>query len=228
MESFRQFWQSWGPWISIALVPTIIAGLSVSPKTKEAAGFMTKAWNAFKSLLGVLSIATFKDQPGTFQLPLKLGKLTKKTPPTTALIVGLWLSLLSCGCCAWTHSCREDNHGGQAVTSAIDCTIAAVRSQMNHFAPTVMAILKGGAPDWQAQLDSLKKTGSDALACAIQQASMELLAMSTPPPGENAGASPEVLKARAEAAEAKKKATSYIATNKFTFKKTAAAPENTP
>jgi hypothetical protein len=232
MHKFGEFWGAWGPWISIGLIPTIIAGLSISPKTRPSAGTVEKIWNVFKQFLSALSLLTFKDQPGTFQAPLKLGKLRRKkvkesgetksgggTDPGCAagilLLLVLTVTPILPGCCALTGSCKEGDTAGQIATGVIDCAKEAIKSQAAHLLPTIMAILVGGAPNWQAQLDSLKAMGIDAGACALATASTQLLALSVPDPNEGMTAGPEKLKARAKAKSDAQKAEDYLKANKL-------------
>lgn len=55
--------------ILLSLIPTIITGLTVAPKTRGAITWV-RAFAAF------FSIVTHRDEPGTFKLPL-----TAKLPP---------------------------------------------------------------------------------------------------------------------------------------------------
>lgn len=86
----------------------------------------------------------------------------------------LCIALAMSSCCAWTHSCAEDDVIGQITTQVIDCTVDTVGSLAPHLIPAVIAIITGGAPNWKEQLDNLTGMGLDALACALQQAGQEL------------------------------------------------------
>lgn len=81
LENIRDFWANYGEWMTLALIPTIVAGLTISPKTAPAAGWVTKIWDGVKIVMGFLSVLTHKDQAGTFKLPLK--PAVKKLPETT-------------------------------------------------------------------------------------------------------------------------------------------------
>ena len=88
LEHINAFWAAYGEWITVALIPTIVAGLTISPSTKEAAGWVQKIWNGIKTVMNFLSVLTHKDQAGTFQLPLKLGKvLPKKKEESVEVVV---------------------------------------------------------------------------------------------------------------------------------------------
>lgn len=78
-EKWNWFWEAYGPWIGAALIPTIITGLSLSPKTEKAIPWINKAWDAFKKLMDVLSVLSHKDKLGTFQAPLNVKKLVEPT-----------------------------------------------------------------------------------------------------------------------------------------------------
>lgn len=78
LEHINAFWAAYGEWITVALIPTVIAGLTISPRTEKAAGWIPKIWDTIKMVMGFLSLLTHKDQAGTFQLPLKAGKLLPK------------------------------------------------------------------------------------------------------------------------------------------------------
>lgn len=84
LEHIKDFWASYGEWMTIALIPTIIAGLTISPRTAPAAHWVGKIWDGVKILMNFLSVLTHKDQPGTFKLPLTTStkKLEEKTGTT--------------------------------------------------------------------------------------------------------------------------------------------------
>lgn len=185
MQNFGEFWKTWGPWISVSLIPTLIAGLSVSPKTKPAANKFQSIWNGIKTILGMLSLVTHKDEPGTFQLPLKAGKIVKrkkkdKTPPSTptgpGCAAGLIIIALGTGstqsACSWFRSDTVKDIG----QGLIDCGIQAVQSNARSLLPTILAILTGKADNWKDQVEALaKEFGRDATACALRVASEELI-----------------------------------------------------
>lgn len=170
ITGLSKFWASWGPWITVSLIPTIIAGLSVSPKTAPEAAWVQKAWNWVKQLLSMLSVATFKDQPGTFQLPLKMGKVLKKGGgPATMLLFFFISSQMNC---AWFKS--EAKTGG---TIAVDCSVSSVKSVVPQLIGTVEAIFSGNAQNMLQQIEALaKQFGSDAVACAAQEVEQKALA----------------------------------------------------
>lgn len=64
------------PWVIFSLLPSVIAGLSLSPTTS--------GWAArVKTFLHYLSLVTYKDQPGTFKLPLTKGPAKKPKKKVT-------------------------------------------------------------------------------------------------------------------------------------------------
>lgn len=177
INKFSEFWIEWGPWIGLALIPTVITGLSLSPRTEKAAGVVKKIWEYTKKLLDVLSVVTFKDKSGTFQLPLKVTKLAPKNkksgdksgPGCAAMILIIGLSATQPSC-SWFKDA-----GSKAADVSFDCTIAAVQSNAAHLLPAVMAILTGKAPNWKQMLEAFtKELGADAVACALQEAAIEL------------------------------------------------------
>ncbi len=86
LEHVSAFWATYGEWMTVAMIPTVIAGLTISPKTKPATTWVTKSWDVVKMIMGFLSVLTHKDQPGTFQLPLKAGKAIKKVRKKKAVV----------------------------------------------------------------------------------------------------------------------------------------------
>ncbi len=223
---FGEFMKTWGPWITTALIPTLIVGLSQSPKTQGAV-----AW--LKYVLQFLSFVTPKDVPGTFKLPLtpasqhpatlptkeeykmtvaKMNspKATEKasggTPPTAmvVLLIGLLGSQLGLNGCSWVTSIGKGSKDG-----VVNCGVEAVMSNAANLITTVRAILTGGAVNWQEQLDALKAMGEDALACALYVVGDQLLKESVPPT-DTVGDSPTKQKMRATAAQGHGKAQLYL------------------
>lgn len=64
------FWHQASPWILTGLLPSVLVGLTKSPKTSGIG-------KAISGLLQVVSVLTHKDHAGTFKLPL----VVKKTKP---------------------------------------------------------------------------------------------------------------------------------------------------
>lgn len=207
MSAVQSFFATWGPWLTLSLIPTIITGLSVMPSTQPVASFLQKVLDILKQILAYLSLVTFKDQDGTFQLPLIGGYRTHQEvkmlrlsyvaamkmaeankiglplpPPGPLVCLALALALGISGCCAWSGTCKTDDTAGQIATHAIDCGKAAIQSQIAHLLPIVAAILTGGSPNWQDELDSLKAGGVDALACALANAAQEFQQLADNPP----------------------------------------------
>ncbi len=222
IKALSNFWRDWGPWITVSLIPTIITGLSLSPRTAPAATAVQKVWDSIKKILDFLSVAKFKDAPGTFQLPLKMGKVAHtvklkmagpaKKPPASSGVALLLIATLvhaSSGC-AWIHST-----GKQIGSDAIDCAVEAVRSNAAHLLPIVKAIITGEAPNWAEMLTAfVKEFGRDAVACALQQASSDIQA-SSPAAGTATGDAQ---------LQGLTKARTYIDDQKWSFKHPAESP----
>jgi hypothetical protein len=204
------FFASYGPWILTALIPTIITGLSKSPKTAGAVTWVQKGANILKQVMDFLSVLTHKDVPGTFQMPLKLNRKKKGPPsvgPGCAAIMALaLLASSSQSACGWIHSDTVND----IKNSTIDCTIEAVKSNAASLLPVVMTIVTGSSGNWKQQLAAIgKEFGRDALACSLQMAAIDLQ--------ENAkmgGASETYIEA---AATALSKAHGYMAEQKYTY-----------
>lgn len=213
--AFAAFWQTWGPFISTSLIPTIIVGLSVSPKTSEASGVVQKVWNTVKHVLDFLSVATHKDKPGTFQLPFKLNAVVAKkddgegppSPPaatTTALLLIFAFSVPQSGC-AWLK-----NAGTEAKSTAIDCSISSVQENAQALVPAVIGILTGGSVNWKDQVKLfVKGFGRDATACAMQTA---LKRLNDPVASEPVVEDPEAVRA-----ESAKRADQFIDEQRWDF-----------
>lgn len=194
LSTLAAWWVTWGPWIGAGLIPTIITGLSLSPKLAPEAGWVQKIWDTLKAMMGFLSVATPKDAPGTFQLPLKLGKLRKKkvVPPAAAALLIISLGLATQDSCAWWSK-----HGSAVEEAAVDCAVVATRDAAQDLLPAVLAILTGGSINWQEQVSAFgKQFGQDAVACALEMASNKLMGpMKVAHPGAGSGsgsATPEL------------------------------------
>ncbi len=218
MSAIGEFLKVWGPWITTALIPTLIVGLSKSPKTRGVV-------DVLKYILQFLSIVTPKDHPGTFKLPLtapaKLppkadGGVSRLGPPAAMFLVVFLLGrflLVSASSgvavgCSWVGSIVGGSKDG-----VINCGVQSVMENAGNLIATVRAILTGGAVNWKEQLDALKNLGEDALACALYVVGDELQKQSAAPPGVSD--SPEKAKARATAAQGSRKASSYLQEHKL-------------
>jgi len=215
-------WVHYSPWLVTAFLPSIIAGLMISPKTQKAAGKVQWVLDVLKKLIGFLSVATFKDEPGTFKLPFYAGALLVKkteepkvetkdppaTPPVAAgLILILALSLPQSGCCKLFGVCGDGP--GQDI---IDCTTQAAMTNAPQLLPIIKDILTGQGDGWSKKIwDLIKEFGRDAVACAMQQVGQDLL-MSVPPSGQ--AATPE----QAAALEGVKRSRQFTADQKWQFK----------
>ncbi len=155
LAAIAAWWVHWGPWIGASLIPTIITGLSLAPKLAPEAAWIQKAWDFVKTAMGYLSVVTPKDVPGTFQLPLKLGKVLKKTP--TGPAVGLVLVIFFSGSqmsCAWTK------HEATVVeNNIIDCANAEKSVIESSGQSLILTVLDIGMQVYQAA-----PQGADALA----------------------------------------------------------------
>lgn len=171
-EKFTEFWQAYGPWIGASLIPTIVVGLSISPKTREAAGIIQKIWDFVKMALDFLSVATYKDKPGTFQLPLKAGVLLNKVTSKSAeaglvlFLVGVTAGYSSIGCTSWLKK-----EGSNAKVVLTDCSEASVKENASQLVPTLLGILTGGSVNWKDQISLfVKGFGRDTTSCAMRVA----------------------------------------------------------
>jgi hypothetical protein len=156
------FLATYWPWIMTALIPTLITGLSLSPKTAPEAAWLQKAWDYLKKFMNVFSVATHKDESGTFKLPLHLGKLLKKkmVPPAVLIILGIGVH----------HGCATMSAGlKKAGSIAADCTIQAVKDQEKDLVPVLAAAAEGTSLATIATSLAGAFT-EDAMACAAKDA----------------------------------------------------------
>jgi hypothetical protein len=208
MHAIGEFLKVWGPWITLSLIPTLIVGLSKSPKTRGIV-------DVLKYILQFLSVVTPVDHPGTFKLPLtasaKLppkvgGKMPGTGPLVTLILAGSLLAsatLSGNAGCSWITSIGKGSKEG-----VINCGVEAVMSDAANLIATVKAIITGGAINWKDQLNALKALGEDALACALYVVGDELQMDSTPPVAMTDA--PEKAKARAVAGQGAKKVKIYL------------------
>lgn len=226
----RIFWADWGPIFTLILIPSIITGLSKSPSTVGASKIVQQVWDVIKQVLSYISTTKFKDEPGTFQLPvLTAARRTKKlmvakkmmkaarrdtddtpTPPpgigTAVLSILLLMSLFLQGCCAWTGTCT--GKVGEIGNDIVDCGKASLKQSIANLIPTVLAIITGGSINWEQQLNSLVGLGGDALSCALVVVAQDIQSYSSAP-----ATSEEEGKARAKSHADYLKAKSYLEKN---------------
>lgn len=165
------FWTTYGPWIGAALIPTIITGLSLSPKTALEATWVQKIWNVVKQVMGFLSLATPKDTVGTFQLPLKLGKvLNKKNVPPAGGAALLLIFVFTNSGCTWFKSEVKT-----AETIGLNCLEQGIKDKYMDLVPVVIAATTGGALTQVIEAFG-KEFGEDVVACAAKDAKTQLLA----------------------------------------------------
>lgn len=176
LDSIRTFWATWGSWIALSLIPTIITGLAVSPRTRPAVSWVQKIWDGIKQFLSVFSITTFKNEPGTFQLPLKLNKLAKSdgedrmVPPPASRGPGVLMVVLAVSVGSQTACSSLSRTGEKVKDVAVDCATEVVKTNVEQLWPVVQAVLVGAAPDWRKMLVGLmKEFGRDAVACALRE-----------------------------------------------------------
>ncbi len=209
-ENFAAFWASYGPWIGAAIIPTIITGLTMSPKTAKAGPWVQKVWDGIKMVMDFLSVLTHKDKPGTFQLPLKADKVIekvndkieekkeekkeeeeKKTGGGTGVLVFVFVAILGSqqGCAWWSKN------GGDVKEAAFNCAVEAAQDKARPLVLTMVGVLTGASDDtWKKQTKVLaKEFGKDAVACATRTA---LERITNPVQSEE---DPELMKATAMA-----------------------------
>lgn len=171
LDNINSFWVTYGPWIGASLIPTIMTGLTLSAKTADAASAVEKIWGYIKQVMNFLSWATHKDVPGTFQAPLKLGKLRKK-PTTGAALLLVFLLSPNSGC-SWFKS------GTSAIASdIIDCAKAEGQSLKDgrslivlalDIAAKISSVIKGGESALEtAVTDLIKEYGEPIVACVLR------------------------------------------------------------
>lgn len=165
-NKFGELLAVYGPWLSLSLIPSIITGLSLSPKTEAGATWLKNAWNKVKTVLDFLSILTHKDAPGTLQMPLKLNKIMGPKPPAAMLAVIILFGSITGPGCNWFKKT-----GGEVGDIVVDCGERVISNKAGDLLPTVMDILMAGGSNWKSTLMSLaKQFGTEALACAVQLA----------------------------------------------------------
>lgn len=199
-----QFWKTISPWVLGSLIPSIITGLSLLPKTAGAGATL-------KKFLALLSVLSFKDDDATFKAPLRVTakKKSKKKVDNVGkdcaagMALLLIVSLLN-GCVPGQPKLEN------AKQAVIFCAATAVKNAVVSFLPTIISILTNQPVNWQAQLDALKGLEPEAVACAtraaIDQLKQEASAPTTP------GAGLEEMKKRAKASNAAKLGEEYLKT----------------
>lgn len=169
LENLSAFWAEYGLYINAAVIPTIITGLTLSPKTAKAAGWVPKIWDGIKRVMDFLSVLTHKDKPGTFQLPLKANKLLEKKtdagPAAGLILVVLISSQASCGALS---SATKD----EVKRQVFDCAMESAQSKARPLVLTMLGVLTGASDDtWKKQTKTLaKEFGTEAVACATRYA----------------------------------------------------------
>lgn len=207
IASVLKFLHDYGPWLTASVIPSLIVGLSKSPKTRKATDWL-------KYLLQFISILTPSDAPGTMKAPFiaksKLPPKAPKAPPVPPsvaslliLISFLGMSVIGSGC-AWLSST-----GGRNKDAVINCGVETVMGNAANLIATVRTIVTGGAVNWQEQLDALKGMGEEALACAMHSVGDDLQRNALPPT-DALGDSPDKQKMRAVSSQGSKKALSYM------------------
>lgn len=169
------FLASYGPWIVTGLIPTVITGLSLSPKTSGAVTWVQKAAEVFKQIMSILSFVTHKDEPGTFQVPVLKAFKKKGGPGPGAGAAGcaalflLAASMTQTGCAGlWKDTAPVRN-------KVFDCVKSVAKENAVRLLPAVIAIFEGNADNWRDQLGAFgKQFGEEALACAVNAATEEI------------------------------------------------------
>lgn len=185
-NAIGSFWASYGTWVGIALIPTIITGLSMSPTLAADAPWVTKIWDMIKVIMGVFSVATPKDTVGTFQLPLKLSKVKKvgvmfkKTPPPstgamamfTIVFLSAYMTVVDLSGCAWFKS--EAKTAGNIV---LNCTEIAGKDAVTvDNLAKVIAEASTGSSITDIVTSFITQFGEQIAGCAASKAD-QLLAM---------------------------------------------------
>lgn len=130
--------------------------------------------------------------PPVPELPIK-GPTVIDPAKVSRYVGALCLVLLCSGCGAL---------GASLGAAAIDCSAPTLAGQIGGLLVRVQEILRGGEPDWAAQLDQLALGGREALACAVGRVASQ--------PGRPAGVGP----ASAED-EAPRLAAQYLASRRL-------------
>ena len=163
------FFSTYWPWIVTALIPTLITGLSLSPKTAPEAAWLQKALDYLKKVLSVFSVATFKDQVGTFKLPLFLDKIIKKVPPSAVILAIFLGASLSCA------GVQKDIKTAAGVVAT--CSGSAAKQTASGLVPVIEAAAQQDGDILTNVVEGLLKvfTG-DVVACSVKDAKADLIA----------------------------------------------------
>lgn len=166
-------WVTYGSWIGVSLIPTIIAGLSISPRTAPEAAVVQKVWGIIKQIMGIFSVATFKDAPGTFQLPLKLGKIKDKASVINTMLFFLVLGgVVGYSGCAWFV--KDSKAVGNVV---LHCSGQEVTEKSGELVQVVLAA--AGTSSLEQIIEALvEKFSLDVAGCAVIS-SRDQVALST-------------------------------------------------
>jgi hypothetical protein len=163
------FWTTWGPWIGASLVPTIIAGLTISPKLAPEAGLVQKIWDRIKQVMSFLSFATHKDTVGTFKLPLGLHKIGKKNVPPAAGAAMILLAVLSVNQgCSWFKTKVKAE-----ATVILHCTEQAIKDKAQGLIPAIIAIASDPATLGAVVGAFASSFGEEIVGCAVDGASTQ-------------------------------------------------------
>lgn len=161
-----QWFQTYSPWIFGSLLPSVVVGLSVSPKTRGAA-------QVIKDFLHFFSVLSYKDENNmTFKLPFTGRK--KELMPVVKTVIML-LCLLS-GSCGPNSAVIGRNIG----SSLIDCAASGVATEVGNLMPAVSAIVRTGTANWDDQLHALESLGVSSVACAVDAVLKNLITTAAP------------------------------------------------
>lgn len=170
-DHINSIWITYGSWIGLSLIPSIIAGLSVSPRTAEGAVIVQRIWDIVKYLMSVFSVATFKDEPGTFQLPLKLGKVKDKISVISTMLFFLILGSLGC---AWFV--KDAKTVGNVV---LHCSGQEVTEKSGELIQVILAA--AGTSSLEEIIEALvEKFSLDVAGCAVLSSRDQVATLTVP------------------------------------------------
>lgn len=179
------------PWVQAALIPTIIVGLSLTPKTEGAVPVLQKIGNYIKQFLYILSVSGYKDENRGLKVPLyhythvRTAPKSSGGPGCAALVLVLAASLMSVsGCSCWTQQQKMNTPACVIARQVVSCTGNAVMSGMGQVAVDIIQayIQTNPKPDWHFLEQKLEGAGISDGGCIIAQieADLGVKAMASP------------------------------------------------
>lgn len=147
------------PYLIAVAIPSLIAGLSASPKTGGIVAFLKSA----SRFLGVL---THADEPGTLKAPLGLGAIWKafKAAAKGAAPLALVLILVASatGCASYDAWLAKHPKSAGVLDCGKDWIVATLPTVLSD----VTSALSGSSPDWVALGKLEVQDGIAAVKCA--------------------------------------------------------------